>query len=80
LDNSSNDRFLIVQRRRIEHDKWCEGIRINCDPGTPYVINWIDNYAGQYRMAWNKSACKECKNYKECGLHVAPECDRSEPL
>ena len=80
MDNSPNDRFLLVQRRRIEHDKWCEGFRINKDPGSSYVMRWIENYAGLYRMAWNNSACKHCKHYAECGIHVATECDRLEPL
>ncbi|MBN1559704.1 hypothetical protein JW998_05610 [candidate division KSB1 bacterium] len=72
----SNIKFLHVQRRRIEHDKWCEGCSIGRDPGSIYVANWIENYAGLYRMAWNNSLCKGCKHYRECGLQVLPACDR----
>lgn len=75
---TSDDRFLFVQRRRIEHDKWCEGIRLQRDPGSPYVYNWIENYAATYRDAWNNSLCHMCKNYRECGLLVLLECNKHE--
>jgi len=75
---TSNERFLFVQRRRIEHDKWCEGIRIERDPGTEYVMNWIQNYACNFRLAWNNSLCCQCSHYRECGLNVLKECNRHE--
>jgi hypothetical protein len=78
---SDNDaKFLHVQRRRIEHDKWCEGCEVGDDPGSTYVMNWIKNYAGLYRIAWNNSLCRGCKNYKECGLLVLKECNRYENI
>jgi len=69
-------KFLHVQRRRIEHDKWCEGCSVGHDPGQSYVMKWIEKYAGLYRSAWNNSLCKGCTNYKECGLLVLKKCDR----
>jgi len=76
VNGTSDDRFLRVQRRRIDHDKWCEGCGIGCDPGSGYVLNWIKKYAGTYRKAWNNSLCKGCKHYKECGLFVLTRCDQ----
>jgi hypothetical protein len=76
--SNSDEKFLHVQVRRIEHDKWCEGCGIGRDPGREYVMNWILNYAGQYRHAWNNSLCKGCKNYKECGLFVVKNCEKYE--
>lgn len=78
--SDSDANFLHVQRRRIEHDKWCEGCGIGHDPGSNYVISWINNYAGLYRSAWNKSLCRGCKNAKTCGLFVLTECDNYEEI
>lgn len=74
MSSESNDKFLHVQRRRIEHDKWCEGCGVGYDPGAMYVMNWIKNYAGVYRLAWNQSLCQSCKNYRICGMFVRTEC------
>ncbi len=79
MNDGKNARFLYVQRRRIEYDKWCKGCGIQGDPGPEYVMDWIQNYAGQFRRAWEESKCAGCKNYKECGLQVLVECDRYEP-
>ena len=76
--STSDDRFLGVQKRRIDYDKWCEGCGVGYDPGSPYVMDWIKKYAGLYRMAWNNSLCKSCKKYKECGLLVLTNCDHYE--
>ncbi len=77
---TSDDRFLYVQRRRIEHDKWCEGCGIQRDPGSEYVMEWIRKYAGTFRIAWNNSLCCRCRQYHECGLWVATECRRFHPI
>ena len=76
MEENKNARFLLVQRRRIEHDKWCKGCGIKQDPGSAYVMDWIKNYAVHFRSAWNNSKCSGCKNYKECGLLVLTACDR----
>ena len=76
MNDNKNARFLFVQRRRIEHDKWCKGCGIKKDPGSKYVMDWIKSYAVPFRAAWNNSKCSGCKNYKECGLLVLSECDR----
>lgn len=80
MRKTSDDRFLYVQRRRIEHDKWCEGISLQRDPGTEYVMEWIRNYAGTFRMAWNNSLCRACRRFTECGLDVLTSCDRFDKL
>ena len=78
MRKEKNTRFLFVQRKRIEYDKWCEGCGIKKDPGSKYVMDWIKNYAGTFREAWNNSKCSGCKNYKKCGLLVLLECDHYE--
>ncbi len=75
MSRNSNARFLHVQRRRIEHDKWCEGIRLSRDPGKEFIHRWIQSYAGTFRDAWNHSLCHGCKHYRQCGLLVLRECD-----
>ncbi len=34
-------KYMSTQRKKIEIDKWCEGSRINQDPGQAYVLDWI---------------------------------------
>lgn len=78
MSDNKNARFLVVQRKRIEHDKWCRGCGINDDPGPAYVMDWIKNYAVDFREAWDQSKCCGCKHYKQCGLLVLTSCDRYE--
>ncbi|MBD3377486.1 hypothetical protein GF406_20830, partial [candidate division KSB1 bacterium] len=52
------DKFLKVQVKKIELDKWYEGIRIKRDPGSEFIMKWIQHYAADYRTSWNDSLCK----------------------
>lgn len=73
--STKNERFFFVQKHRIEHDKWCEGIRIQNDPGKEYIMDWIEKYAGNFRWAWNQSLCSNCQKYQQCGLLVRQQCE-----
>ncbi len=75
LDSSNQSRFMQAQVRRIQVDKWCEGIRIQQDPGQDYVIQWISQYAQQFRHAWNHSLCQQCKKVSICGHLVLRQCE-----
>ena len=74
METENRARFLHVQVKRIEVDKWCEGCGIERDPGKDYVMNWIKNYAGMFRLAWNNSLCKWCQHAQNCGYHVTKHC------
>ncbi|MFW6219606.1 MAG: hypothetical protein ACOC33_02055 [bacterium] len=68
------DNFLVSQIKKIQIDKWIEGVHTSSDPGEEYVIKWISEQASSFRDAWNKSCCKSCINNNECGYLVKKEC------
>ena len=78
MDSENRARFLSVQVKRINVDKWCEGCGIEGDPGREYVMHWIENYAGLFRHAWDRSLCRLCQHARECGYHVVKECSQFE--
>jgi len=67
--------FIKVQIRKISIDKWCEGCRINSDPGQAYILEWISKNAQRFRENWEQSCCKECYNWQLCGHEVRTFCD-----
>ena len=67
--------YMKVQIKRIELDKWYEGIRIQSDPGKDYVLDWIKNNAKWFRDDWNKSSCQRCQNWQKCGHLLRKICD-----
>jgi len=70
--------FLSCEIKRIEIEKWCEGERINCDPGQDYILHWIEVSGGDFRYNWNHSQCKKCKKKLYCGWLVKDECNELE--
>ncbi len=71
-----NKRFLFVQVKRINLDKWYEGIRIKRDPGSHYVYRWIDEKAESFRNNWNNSRCRFCEHWHACGHEIRAHCSR----
>lgn len=67
-------KFMQAQKKRIEIDKWCEGSRLQCDPGQIFVENWIKQYAAWFREAWQQSLCEKCYFVNECGFEVKQYC------
>ena len=67
-------RFIKSQLHKIDIDKWCEGFKICEDPGQDYIIHWINDHAIEFRKAWEKSSCKKCKNWDDCGWKVVCNC------
>ncbi|MBN1542986.1 hypothetical protein JW992_12640 [candidate division KSB1 bacterium] len=67
-------KFLRVQVRKIEIDKWCEGCALQDDPGQDYVFAWIKQNAAWFRDAWNHSLCRHCQSWRICGHRVLKEC------
>ncbi len=72
-------KYVRVQVKKIEIDKWYEGCRINNDPGEGFILDWIENNAGYFRNKWNASQCKNCINWKRCGYELLDTCDMFEP-
>jgi len=71
--------YMIAQRKKIEIEKWFEGIRRKSDPGNDYVFWWIQNYAEWFRNAWKMSSCCECVEVRKCGYNVKKECEKFMP-
>jgi hypothetical protein len=73
------NRFMHVQKRKIEIDKWCEGAGQGSDPGREYVAAWILSHAEWFRMAWEQSLCRFCMKWSNCGYRVCRRCTTFEP-
>lgn len=66
--------YMSAQRKRIKIDKWYEGCRINGDPGSEFVIAWIEKNAASFHSDWDISLCKACQKVTECGFKVKKNC------
>jgi len=71
-------KFITVQRKRIDEEKWHQGCNIKKDPGQEFILEWIDNNAAEYRQAWNASKCKSCIHWQHCGYRVRIKCNSYE--
>ena len=69
------NKFIKIQTKKIEIDKWCAGFSLHRDPGKLYVLDWIFKNAAWFRQEWNQSLCKSCQLNEECGFNVLRECD-----
>jgi hypothetical protein len=49
MEGISMKKYIQIQIKKIEIDKWCEGCRIEKDPGRQYVSSWIDRNARSYK-------------------------------
>jgi len=68
--------YMIAQLKRIEIEKWYEGIRRQSDPGSDFVVWWILNYGSWFRNAWDDSLCSQCCNNQNCGHEVRTTCNK----
>lgn len=69
------NKYMIIQRKRIEIDKWLKGCEIKCDPGTDFVFNWIEIKAESFRRNYERSLCKNCQSSLKCGYELRRDCD-----
>gem|GEM_PF-513219 len=67
--------FMRAQIKRIEEDKYFAGCERQRDPGSAYVMEWIERQAIQFRHAWDISRCCHCILSDQCGHHVKLECN-----
>lgn len=72
--------YLYAQKKKIEIDKWCEGVRLRQDPGQNYIMNWIMSNASWFRNAWDRSLCQTCGKSIECGHQVTNSCHKYQPI
>lgn len=67
-------RYMQVQVRKIEIEKYCAGIGMQCDPGSEFIMEWILLYAKGFRFLWDQSQCRRCANWAQCGHQVQHSC------
>lgn len=67
-------KFLEIERRKIDEDKFFAGIRTSSDPGEEYIVDWIKRNAKMFRCEWEESCCKHCKHWKVCGHRILKKC------
>lgn len=70
------NKFIRIQKKKIEIDKWCEGCSAHRDPGQLYILEWIFKNAAWFRHAWENSLCQSCQLSDECGYNVLKQCDK----
>ena len=74
MNKIQHQKFMTIQRRKIEVDKWCEGERQQSDPGKDYIMLWIFEHGQEFRDMYIKSKCKSCVFCKKCGHQVNDDC------
>lgn len=71
-------KYMLNQIKKIDIDKWNEGVRTQDDPGLEYIIEWIRKYGQEFHILWNKSLCKNCIHCEDCGYKVTERCEKYE--
>jgi hypothetical protein len=69
-------KFINTETKIIEISKWIAGEKMGCDPGQPYISDWIEKHSMELRAAWNLSKCKTCK--KGCLHNLRVYCEEYE--
>lgn len=67
-------KFIQVEIRKIDEDKFFKGIEIKQDPGNDFILDWIKRNGENWRNEWNLSKCQHCKHWKVCGHLVKQDC------
>ena len=61
--------------KKIDEDKYFQGMRISADPGQSYIVDWINRNAKSWRLEWDSSICQHCSFWRVCGHLVKLECE-----
>lgn len=69
-------KYMLIQKRRIEIEKWCKGCEIRRDPGPEFIIEWIQSNGDTFRRKWEASLCKTCSSITDCGHQLRNECSQ----
>ena len=64
-----------AEKKKIEIDKWNEGIKIHHDPGPEFTPKWIDEHGAEFHQKWLKCKCRTCTKSDECGHKELMECN-----
>jgi len=67
-------KFVKTELKKIDLDKYYEGMRIKDDPGQKFILDWINRNAKNWREEWESSCCQHCKHWFICGQEVRQDC------
>lgn len=73
-------KFMKCQVKKIDIDKWYEGLRTHRDPSSEYIFSWVKENAQSYRDQWFNSKCISCPNWETCGWKAAEQCQEKEDV
>ena len=73
-------KFMRCQVKKMDIDKWMEGLRINHDPSSEYIFEWVKTNAQKYRDQWFHSTCMTCPKWEECGWKASEQCHEGEHI
>ena len=73
-------KFMVCQIHAIDIDKWFEGLRINHDPSSEYIFNWVRENAQKYRDQWFHSTCMGCPKWETCGWKAVEQCREGDDI
>jgi len=67
-------KFVVAQVHAIEKSVYIESEKANKNlrydssgnPSDEFIVCWIEQHAGKFREAWEKSDCQFCKKVFEC--------------
>jgi len=68
--------YMRAQKKKIEIEKLCEGVRRKSDPGNEFAVWWILQYGAWFRNAWDNSLCCKCCKNKLCGFELKTDCEQ----
>ena len=67
-------KFLQTEMKKIDEDKYLEGLRSHNNPGIDFILDWIDCNAENWRIEWESSDCQHCLHWRVCGHKAIKEC------
>jgi len=65
-----------AETKKIEIDKWYEGLRTHNDPGEKYIYSWIDEHGEEFHIKWLNCKCRTCTKSDICGYSEVEQCDK----
>lgn len=73
---------IFSEIRKIETDRYDEGVRIGHDPRSDYDYDtkWIEIHGKEFDINWNLSLCKSCTCSRICGFKTATKCNYFSPI
>ena len=78
MSSSDFAKKVYVERRKIETDRYFEGIKRQHDPRNDenYDMDWIIKNAVEFARVWRECLCRTCINFKDCGHALAKNCEK----